>query len=101
MTAVHALSGAEAAAITHRLDGQHIPVRIAVDEAETVHLYPQRQVTTREEVTALAAVLSWTDAPAAWRGPLRPIEPACLLCTATGVALEHDLCARCALVFTP
>lgn len=66
MSAKHALSPAEAATICRCLDDQHIPVQVTVDDAETVHLWPQRQVTTAEEVTALAAVLSETDARVAW-----------------------------------
>ena len=66
MSARHALSGAEAATICRSLERQHIPVRVAVDEAETVHIWAQRPVTTREEVTALAAVLAKTDSRVAW-----------------------------------
>jgi hypothetical protein len=68
VSAVHALSGAEATAICRLLECQCIPVRIAVDEAQTVHIWARRTVTTREEVTALAAVIAWTDARVAWHG---------------------------------
>lgn len=66
MTARHALSGAEAATICRRLERQHIPVLVAVDDAATVHLWPQRKVKTAEEVTALTAFIDVTDSRIAW-----------------------------------
>lgn len=68
MSARHALSGAEAATICRQLERRDIPVLVAVDEAQVVHLYPQRPVDTREEVAVLGAFLAVTDARLAWHG---------------------------------
>lgn len=65
MTA-HALSGSEAATICRDLERQHIPVLADVDEADVVHLWPQRAVSTLEEVTTLAAFIGRTDSPVRW-----------------------------------
>lgn len=65
VAAVHALSDAEVTAICEQLAAQHIPVSVNVD-AEVVHLWPQRSVSTVEEVTVLRAVCAKTDSRIAW-----------------------------------
>lgn len=93
------LCTADAATITDVLAEVGIPVRVVA--GPIVHLYALAPVSTRDEARVLAAVSSCTDARAAWCGPRRPVEPACLLCGRTGLELEHDLCAGCGLAFKP
>lgn len=68
VTAVHALTDTEVEAICAGLAGLHLPVRVAVDDAEVVHLWPLEPVTTAGEVTILAAFIGGTDCRISWHG---------------------------------
>jgi hypothetical protein len=58
---VHELSGVEADAIVADLGAAGIPVVLRIQN-HAAHLYPQRAVTTSEEVRVLRAVELRTDA---------------------------------------
>jgi hypothetical protein len=70
VTVTHPLSRAEAAAIRDRLHDGGIDVTVTVD-GPTAHLWPQRPMSTYDEVTALAAFLAATDG-VAWHGRTTP-----------------------------
>jgi hypothetical protein len=66
---VHELSGVEADAIVADLGAAGIPVIVRMQH-HAAHLYPQRAVTTSEEVRVLRAVELRTDA-FVWHGAAR------------------------------
>lgn len=61
----HHITPADASAICAGLDRRGIPVVVSV-KAGVVDVWPQRPVTTVEEVTVLGAVISQTDCPVKW-----------------------------------
>lgn len=64
----HRLSPAEAHAICTRLAKQDspIPVLAAMDQRNTVHVWPERPTTTAEEVEVLRSFAAVTDSRLVW-----------------------------------
>jgi hypothetical protein len=59
------LTADQAADITAALADRHIPIRAAIDGG-AVHVWPQRPMSTGDEVTALGAFIAATDARLHW-----------------------------------
>jgi hypothetical protein len=55
----------DAIEVLDELAGQQLPVVLAADQA-VVHLFPQRDMTTREEVRVLRCCSAHTDARLVW-----------------------------------
>jgi len=70
MTVAHPLSRDEAAAIRDRLHTGGIDVAVTLD-GQVAHLYPQRPMSTYDEVVTLAAFLGVTDG-VAWHEAATP-----------------------------
>lgn len=68
MAVVHALEDAELAAICADLAELGLPVGAAQDVDHVVHIYPHRDFTVLEEITALRPFVLATDAPKQWHG---------------------------------
>lgn len=65
----HRIAQAEAAAVCNVLRAvEHIPLTADVAFDGTVHIRPQRELSTADEVTALRAFAAVTDARLIWHG---------------------------------
>lgn len=62
------LSHTDAAVITGVLHRAGIPVLVSVDAEGFVRLWPERALSTLEEVQAFKAITDVTDSRIAWRG---------------------------------
>ncbi len=67
----HPITDGEATAICTSLAARDIPVHAQLDDQRAVHLWPDRDVTSREEARVLAAFIAVTDAPVRWH-PWQP-----------------------------
>ena len=92
----HRIDQHEAATVCQVLRSvEHIPLSADVEFDGTVHLRPQRDLSTPEQVTAYRAFQAVTDARVLWLGARPAIAAACLLCDAQGVELTYELCPDC------
>jgi hypothetical protein len=61
-------TAAALAVLTELATGRHIRLAYAVDRRHVVHLYPQQQLSTADEVAAIAGFSAVTDARIDWHG---------------------------------
>jgi len=86
------------AAATRLATGLPLTAAVAFD-LHTIDLWPDRELTTLEEVRATAVFTKATDARLCWHEVHRPVPPTCVMCDTADVELVHDLCGRCAAMF--
>lgn len=96
----HPLTAAEAYAIASRLAGDDLLVWPHIEHG-VLTVRPLEEITTAAEVRILRAFRAETDMPLRWKGPMVQRVKVCVMCGATWVLMEHELCVPCARPFQP
>lgn len=87
-------------------DAEHVVADLALRDiyvsatlGPVVVIEPLTLLTTRQEAQMLGAFHAVTDCRLECHVQRPTVDPACLLCSATDVELQHELCGRCAGLF--